>query len=192
MRIRFLVVAAALVVPLSMKAQSYTYTYTGSPYDFSTVDNVDQNPPGTVAAPFTGDSLDGSFEVTGKIDNLSGAKITTGAFSFNDGAETISSNTPGDYFYALISTDASGNLTSYSIGAWDPTNGSDFLEINSSGSPASFGKIYLSPTDVVAAETNTLGSFSGPVATPEPSSLALLGSGIIGMAFQLRRRMSRS
>jgi hypothetical protein len=191
MRVRFFVAAVALVLPLTMKAQSFTYTYTGSAFDFSTVNNQPQNPPGTVAAPYsTSDSVTGTFTINGPIDNLSNATFfDNGAFSFTDGVQTLS-NTNGADLFAEISTDGSGNITSYSIGAQSTSNLNDFITIGSLGSPGSFGK-FDTGTDIVAAGTNTFGTMSAPAATPEPSSLALLGSGLAGIAFNVRRRMRR-
>lgn len=197
MRLRLFIAAAALVLPLSIKAQTYTYTYTGSTFDYSTVNNSIQNPPGTVASPYsTSDSVNGFFSINGPIDNLTNAVFyDAGAFSFSDGAQTIS-NTTGDDFFALISTDASGNITSYNLEASSATDLSDFIVANSgvNVSPASGGKIDFggNDTDVVFAGTNTQGTISAPAATPEPGSLALLGSGMAGMAVELRRRMRRA
>lgn len=194
MRLRFLVAGLALVLPLSIKAQSDTYTYTGSAFNFSTVNNSIQNPPGTVAAPYsTSDSVTGTFTINGPIDNLNNAVFfDNGAFSFTDGVQTLSSSNGADLF-AEISTDASGNITSYSIGAQSTTDLNDFITVGSFGSPGSFGK-FDTGTEVVSAGTNTFGSISAPVAsaTPEPSSLALLGSGLAGVAFNVRRRMRRA
>lgn len=197
MRLRALVAAAALVLPLTIQAQSTTYTYTGSAFDFSTVNNSIQNPPGTVASPYsTSDSVTGSFTINGAIDNLNKANFfDNGTFSFTDGVQTLSSAN-GDDFFAQISTDANGNITGYSLEASSTTDLSDFIVANSGAvSPSSGGKIDFggTDTDVVFAGTNTSGTISAPMsATPEPGSLALLGSGMAGLAFQLRRRMRRA
>lgn len=196
MRLRVFVAAAALVLPLSIKAQSYTYTYTGSTFNYSTVNNSIQNPPGTVASPYsTSDSVTGTFTINGPIDNLNNVVFfDNGAFSFTDGVQTLSS-TSGDDFFALISTDAMGNITSYNLEASSTTDLNDFITANSGAvSPSSSGKIDFggTGTDIVFAGTNTSGTISAPAATPEPGSLALLGSGMAGLAFRLRRRMRRA
>ena len=192
MRIRFFLAAVALVLPLSMNAESFTYTYTGSTFNFSTVNNQIQNPPGTVAAPYsTSDSVTGTFTINAPVDNLSNAVFfDNGPFSFTDGVQTLS-NTNGADLFVEISTDANGNITSYNIGAQSTSDLNDFITIGSSGSPASFGK-FDTGSEIVSAGTNTFGTMSAPAATPEPSSLALLGSGLAGVAFKLRRRMRRA
>jgi hypothetical protein len=192
MRVRFVLAALALVLPLSMKAQSFTYTYTGSNFNFSTVNGSIQNPPGTVAAPYsTSDFVTGTFTINGPINNLNNATFfDNGPFSFNDGVQTLSSSNGADLFVD-ISTDGSGNITSYSIGAQSTADLNDFITIGSFGSPGSFGK-FDTGTNIVAAGTNTFGTMSAPAATPEPSSLALLGSGLAGIAFNVRRRMRRA
>ncbi len=196
MRLRVFVAAAALILPLSIKAQSYTYTYTGSTFTYSTVNASIQNPPGTVASPYsTSDSVTGSFTINGPIDNLTNVVFfDAGAFSFTDGVQTLSNST-GDEFFALISTDATGNITSYNLEASSTTNLNDFIVANSGAvSPSSGGKIDFggTGTDIVFAGTNNSGTISAPAATPEPGSLALLGSGMAGLAFRLRRRMRRT
>jgi hypothetical protein len=192
MRIRFLLAAAALVLPLSIKAQSNIYTYTGSAFDFSTVDNAPQNPPGTVAAPYsTSDSVTATFTIDGNIDNLNGGFFDTAPYSFNDGVQTLN-NSNSDLFVYVV-TNGSGDITSYDIGATSSTDLSDFITFSNLGSPGSQGK-FDTGSHFVSAETNTFGTISGPVPapTPEPSSLALLGSGVLGMAFELRRRLRRA
>jgi hypothetical protein len=175
-----------------MKAESFTYTYTGSPFNYSTVNGSIQNPPGTVAAPYsTSDSVTGTFTIEGPVDNLTNHSFfSSDPFSFTDGVQTLSSDN-GAQLFLFISTDGSGDITSYSIGAQSTTDLNDFITISSLGSPGSFGK-FDTGYQIVSAGTNTFGSISAPAATPEPSSLALLGSGLAGIAFNVRRRMRRA
>jgi hypothetical protein len=192
MRLRYLAAVAALVLPLSIKAESYTYTYTGS--DFTYFTHNTNASTSTPVAPYTAtDSVTGSFTINGSVDNLSGVVFfDSGPFSFTDGVQTISSADGNDLF-ARISTDASGNITSFAVEASSTSNLNDFISIqNLGGIPNDFGKFQVSPTDIDSAGNEVAGSFAAPVATPEPSSLALLGSGAIGLACQLRRRMRRA
>jgi PEP-CTERM motif len=188
MRLRSLLVVALLALPIAMKADTYVYTYTGADYTYSNVNNSPVNPPGTIAAPYSAtDSVNGFFTITGQIDNLTNAIFTTGAFSFNDGAQTLSSDA-GDTLFAFISTDANGMITSYVLQVANPSQTIDNIQIGNLGSPAGFGQELVDGVKINAG-TNTDGSFAAPVPTPEPTSLAFLGTGLAGIAFQLRRRM---
>jgi PEP-CTERM motif len=191
MRLRSLLVVSLLALPIAMKADTYVYTYTGADYTYSNVNNVPQNPPGTIAAPYSAtDSVNGFFTISGPIDALAAGVVTVDSFSFNDGVQTLSSG-GGDTLFAYISTDANGNIVDYILQAANPAQGIDIIQIGNLGSPAGFGQDLINGVKINAG-TNDVGSFAAPVATPEPTSLALLGTGLAGFAFKLRRRMLRA
>src|SRR5208282_5406679 len=76
-----LCVAALLVLVCSPTARADTlYTYTGN--DFTVVDNPGQLPGGIVA-------LDGSMTVTTSLGSNFSGYVTPTAFSFSDGATTL-------------------------------------------------------------------------------------------------------
>lgn len=195
MRLRFLLAAAALVVPLTLNAQSTTYSYTGTDFTYFNLDGGVASFTPQFGNPYTtADHVSGTFTLNGNVDNLSGVNFyDNGAFSFTDGYQTLSSAAHDDLF-ATLWTDASGNITNYAVEASSATDLNVFISIQSfGGSPADFAKTDTG-WNIADAGTNTAGTMGAPVvtATPEPSSLALLGSGVVGLAFQLRRRMRRA
>jgi len=76
------------------------------------------------------------------------------------------------------------------------TTGPDMLTIEALG-PVGFGNEVLSFGEISALGDGvvgqdmpiTLAASVSPAATPEPTSIALLGTGILGMAYLLRRKL---
>jgi PEP-CTERM motif len=151
------------------------YTYTGQDFTFAT-------------APFTtGDFVSGSFTTTTPLgDNLNDAFIIPASFSFNDGVDTLN-NTNGSVADFFISTNASGAIVDWTI---DVTALGELIEIT--GGPKSAGDDGDIGTAAEGVGVNNVsGAFtsSAPTSvTPEPSTFALLGTGILGVAGMMRRK----
>jgi hypothetical protein len=153
------------------------YTYTGQDFTFAT-------------APFTtGDFVSGSFTTTTPLgDNLDDAFIIPASFSFNDGVDTLN-NTNGSVADFFISTNASGAIVDWTIDVFGTAVG-ELIEIT--GGPKSAGDdgdLGTAAEGVGANHFSGVFTSSAPTSvTPEPSTLALLGTGILGVAGMMRRK----
>ena len=174
---------AVLLGLLGLTAPAFSdvmYTYTGP--NFTTV----------WGAYTTSDHISGYFTVT---TPLAPSKIVSmipiASFSFNDGVETLTNTTPNliqieDDF----TTNASGAITA-----------ADFIIIAGNRTleyGMGFGSESTdasSPNGEAQSPQWVVGTWSGPFAvdpsatTPEPSSLALLATGLAGVAGVIRRRI---
>jgi hypothetical protein len=185
MRLRALVLVATLSMPLTLLADT-GYSYTGN--DFTSVT------PGFFDAYTTSDSVTGSFSVTSPLgDNFSGT-VTPTWYSFSDGVQTDDPTDSGIVNFD-ITTDATGAITGWDINVGSGYYvGSGFFELTGitiDSSTGDSGGDFLGGS----ASNTSPGTWSAPydaAPAPEPGSMALLGTGLLGIAGAWRRRLARS
>jgi hypothetical protein len=175
MRLKSLLLSSALLIlPLPAIADT-VYTYTGN--SFTLIDGPSYSTSGKIS---------GSLDLATPLEsNLYVDPVTPVSFSFSDGSDLFSDVNSTAFFG--FSTDASGKIIGWDIAIYD----SALVIFTENVGQYVFDSAYNITTGSDAFNFNEPGlwvvSNTSPV--PEPSSFALLATGVLGAAGILRRRL---
>ena len=186
MRTRTLLAASAvLLATLTAKADT-SYIYTG------------QNFSSALAPVTTTDSLSGYFTIAGPLaassvtyvssDGAPAGALDPSSWSFTDGVTTF--NQTNSLFGAELITNSSDSISYWSLSILGPVNGVDQTFFTTSVATANGFYDVINGVGGASVST-TKGTFAvgnPPPATPEPASIALLGTALVGSLTAFRKR----
>lgn len=189
MRMRSLtLVAALMMLPLSLKADTL-YTYIGNNFNQFSSPDMGTGPNKYYS---TANFVEVSFILSSPLAaNLNNVFLDPLDSSFTDGTISQSSPYTGAWGAGFkVSTDAEGNIINWEMGTSTIGAATDQYSIESVNEPG----LVFDQGDVLNYFNNYTGEVAddpgtwteGPV--PEPGSLILVGSGLLGAVGILRRR----
>lgn len=170
-------VLIGLLGPNSVRADT-TYTYTGA--TFSSLSGL-SCPPDC--------SVNGTFTIPAPLPPFTATFINPTAFDFQistAGTPTWTNLNIGPYSFFELATDIYGNVAAWTFSLHN-TNGDSVFVCNG---PAPLPNTCGSPFDTFTSAGGGLAQTGGAgslIATPEPSTLILLGTGLLGLAGAKRK-----
>ena len=177
--------AAGLAIPLGLSCvgvptaeADVVYSYKGN--NFTTVGG----------AYTTTNSLSGSFDLASPLsDNLFEQDIFPTSFSFSDGVQTITESGPtaATSYYFIFSTNATGAITHWAIDMVASNNVDEITSYSLGTIIFDYGGSTFISDDSFGMSLDP-GTWTAATAVPEPSSIYLLGFGLLGLAFMWRRK----
>jgi hypothetical protein len=188
------VLAAALcglllaALPSTTAMADTVYTYTGNPFTTAISGLFVALPAGSFTA---SDFVSGSFTVSSPLGADLVAQIISPSYSFTDGPDTFSSSNPNVSKFEIW-TDANGDISNWDIVLADDQSFNPSLKTENPLGVAPFITEDLGFADNVEginfANPGTWTQTTTDPTVPEPSSLVLLGTGVLSAAGALRRR----
>jgi len=189
---RAALVALLAASSLPLLADTFTYTYTPA----GPLANSDGSALGNS---LVGDSLSGSFTVAASLGdnfNSNSTVLTVLSYSFSDGQQTITDANGTEPFFEIL-TNGTGTIFIWDV-AVTSTNFTTNLQFQTAtveggdGVSPAFGGRDIVFNSVLGSWSLKDNSSSPPSAVPEPGSLMLVGTGLLGAVGTLRRRLRRA